>query len=92
MIDNSCHKPCVDPVPLTTVTMQNYNAQLVKYLEDMRKGINDSLATKRKTMADYEKTITEIEGAYFKILESSQTLLHVLKRESKSLMKKQNQL
>jgi hypothetical protein len=37
---------------------------------------------------EYDKTIMETEAAYMKILESSQTLLHVLKRESVSLTKK----
>ena len=38
---------------------------------------------------EYDKTIMETEAAYMKILESSQTLLHVLKRESVNLNKKQ---
>ena len=37
---------------------------------------------------DYDKTIHETEAAYLKILESSQTLLTVLKRESVGLSKK----
>ena len=37
---------------------------------------------------DYDKTIQETEAAYLKILESSQTLLTVLKRESVGLQKK----
>jgi len=37
---------------------------------------------------DYDKTIQETEAAYLKILESSQTLLTVLKRESMGLTKK----
>lgn len=37
---------------------------------------------------DYDKTIQETEAAYLKILESSQTLLTVLKRESVSISKK----
>jgi len=36
----------------------------------------------------YDKTIQETEAAYAKIMESSQTLLHVLKRESVNLTKK----
>ena len=36
----------------------------------------------------YDKTIQETEAAYMKILESSQTLLHVLKRETVNLTKK----
>ena len=37
---------------------------------------------------EYDKVIQETEGAYIKILESSQTLLTVLKRESVSIQKK----
>ena len=40
------------------------------------------------TRTEYDKTITETEAAYSKIMESSQTLLHVLKRESVNLTKK----
>ncbi|CAF3262547.1 unnamed protein product, partial [Rotaria sp. Silwood2] len=34
---------------------------------------------------EFGRTISETEAAYMKILESSQTLLNVLKRESHSL-------
>jgi len=37
---------------------------------------------------EYDKTIAETEAAYMKILESSQTLLNVLKRETVNLVKK----
>ena len=37
---------------------------------------------------EYDKTIQETEAAYLKILESSQTLLTVLKRESVNISKK----
>lgn len=37
---------------------------------------------------EYDKTISETEAAYLKILESSQTLLTVLKRETITLTKK----
>ena len=36
----------------------------------------------------YDQTIHETEAAYMKILESSQTLLHVLKREQTKIGKK----
>ena len=51
--------------------------------------INDNLARKISSRTEYDKTITETEAAYSKIMESSQTLLHVLKRESVNLGKKQ---
>lgn len=50
--------------------------------------INDGLARKIATRTEYDKVIQETEGAYIKILESSQTLLTVLKRESVSIQKK----
>uniref|UniRef100_A0A7S0L911 Uncharacterized protein n=1 Tax=Coccolithus braarudii TaxID=221442 RepID=A0A7S0L911_9EUKA len=50
--------------------------------------INDNLARKIASRNEYDKTIQETEAAYGKIMESSQTLLHVLKRESVNLTKK----
>lgn len=50
----------------------------------------ESLNKKLIARNDYDKAIQETEGAYIKILESSQTLLHVLKRESLNLAKKVN--
>ena len=100
-------------------TLQNYNHELVKCIEDLRgkreelnrqimkeeedKGkiqkelslltdrlqkINESLVRKTQARNEYDKTVQETEGAYMKILESSQTLLHVLKRETVNLTKK----
>jgi len=99
-------------------SLQNYNSELVKCIEDLREKreelnksiaadeeekakiqndlrilterlsrINDNLARKIASRTEYDKTITETEGAYQKILESSQTLLHVLKREATNLNK-----
>ncbi|GAQ79460.1 hypothetical protein KFL_000310110 [Klebsormidium nitens] len=50
--------------------------------------VNESLGRKVASRNEYEKTIQETEAAYQKILESSQTLLAVLKRESISIAKK----
>merc|ERR1712146_783571 len=100
-------------------TLQNYNNELVKCIEELREKreelnrsiaadeeekakiqndlrilterlarINDNLARKVSSRTEYDKTITETEAAYSKIMESSQTLLHVLKRESVNLTKK----
>merc|ERR1711865_506772 len=99
-------------------TLQTYNNQLVKCIEDLREKreevnrqilkdeeekakiqkdlrilterlsrINDSLARKVAARNEYDQSIQETEAAYLKILESSQTLLHVLKRESANLQK-----
>merc|ERR1712166_517007 len=99
-------------------SLQNYNSELVKCLEEMREHrevlnreiakeeddknkiqndlkilterlsrINDSLARHVAARNEYDMSIQETEGAYLKILESSQTLLHVLKREQSQLDK-----
>ena len=100
-------------------SLQNYNNELVKCIEDLREKreeinkqilkdegdkqriqtdlsrltdslsrINEQLARKVQARNEYDRTIQETEGAYMKILESSQTLLTVLKRETTSLVKK----
>merc|ERR1712070_941921 len=60
----------------------------LRILTEQLSRINDNLARKIASRTEYDKTITETEAAYQKILESSQTLLHVLKRESTNLGKK----
>ncbi len=60
----------------------------LRILTDKLNRINDSLGRKHQARQEYEKTLQETEAAYNKILESSQTLLHVLKRESLTLNKK----
>ena len=57
-------------------------------LTDRLSGINESLVRKIQTRNEYDRTIQETEAAYMKILESSQTLLQVLKRETVNLTKK----
>ncbi len=100
-------------------SLQNYNNELVKCIEDLREKreeinrqilqdeakkqdiqatlstltdqlskINEQLARKVTARNEYDRTIQETEGAYMKILESSQTLLQVLKRETTNLTKK----
>ncbi|CAK9033973.1 13 kDa deflagellation-inducible protein [Durusdinium trenchii] len=100
-------------------SLQNYNNELVKCIEDLREKreevnrqilkdeeekakiqkdlslltdrlskVNEGLAKRVQARSDYDRTIKETEAAYMKILESSQTLLHVLKRESVNLGKK----
>lgn len=50
--------------------------------------MNEALERKKQALIDYDKTITETEAAYNKIMESSHALLHVLRREVKNLDKK----
>ena len=104
-------------------SLQNYNNELVKCIEDLRDKreeinrqiikeeedktkiqkdiavlterltiINESLARKNQARSEYDRTLLETESAYMKILESSQTLLGVLKRESVNLVKKKQAL
>ena len=60
----------------------------MKSLADRLEVINQSLAKKYGTRNEYDKTIQETRSAFNKILESSQTLLHVLKKEGAQLHKK----
>ncbi|XP_038623893.1 Sjoegren syndrome nuclear autoantigen 1 [Tachyglossus aculeatus] len=59
----------------------------VRLLTDKLARVNESLATKMASRNEFDRTIAETEAAYLKILESSQTLLHVLKREAGNLTK-----
>ena len=61
--------------------------QLAELTEQLHR-LNGSIQHKAQSRNDYDKTIQETEAAYMKILESSQTLLHVLKRETQNLTKK----
>ena len=76
------------------MTISHYLLVSAKIQNDLRilterlARINDNLARKVTSRTEYDKTITETEAAYSKIMESSQTLLHVLKRESVNLTKK----
>ena len=100
-------------------SIQNYNNELVKCIEDLRMKkdetnsqilkeeeekskiqydlnqlterlsiINETLSKKVQARNEYDRTIQETEGAYMKILESSQSLLQVLKKETVSIIKK----
>jgi Sjoegren syndrome nuclear autoantigen 1 len=57
-------------------------------LTERLSNINEALARKIQARNEYDRTIQETEAAYMKILESSQTLLQVLKRETVNLVKK----
>ena len=60
----------------------------MRQLHERLEQINSGLEKKYATRADYDKTINETQSAFNKILESSQTLLHVLKKEGTQLYKK----
>ena len=56
-------------------------------LTDRLQKLNESLMRKTQARNEYDKTVQETEAAYMKILESSQILIHVLKRETVNLTK-----
>ena len=64
----------------------------MRALHDRLETINGSLAKKYATRNEYQKTIEETQSAFNKILESSQTLLHVLKKEGAQLQKKKGNI
>eukprot|EP00127_Corallochytrium_limacisporum_P006823 Clim_evm38s236 gene=Clim_evmTU38s236 len=99
-------------------TLQNYNNELVRCIEELKASrdaahqqilkdeetllklqqekrsieeriarLQDGLNQRVNRREEYDKTIAETEGAYIKILESSQTLLHLLKKETSTLNK-----
>ena len=61
--------------------------RLHELTEELQK-TNETLAKKTEARNEYDQTIQETEAAYMKILESSQTLLHVLKRETVGMARK----
>ena len=76
-------QPTRPPPPAAAAKIQND----LRILTERLARINDNLARKISARNEYDKTIQETESAYAKIMESSQTLLHVLKRESVNLTK-----
>ena len=65
--------------------------QNLEKLSQQMEELNNSLHNKEKLKNDYDKVITNTETAYFKLLEGSQTLLAILKRDEASLLKKLNE-
>ena len=60
----------------------------LKSIQEKLSSVNTRLGDKLATKAEYDKTISESEQAYMKILESSQVLLNVVKRDAASLQQK----
>lgn len=59
----------------------------VRQLTEKLARVNENLARKIASRNEFDQTIAETEAAYLKILESSQTLLNVLKKEAGNLSK-----
>lgn len=57
----------------------------IRVLTERLGKVNESLSRKIVARNEFDRTIAETEAAYMKILESSQLLLNVLKKESHSL-------
>lgn len=57
----------------------------IQILTERLSKVNESLSKKMASRNEFDKTIAETEAAYMKILESSQTLLNVLKKETQTL-------
>eukprot|EP01060_Flectonema_neradi_P000633 TRINITY_DN1039_c0_g1_i1.p1 TRINITY_DN1039_c0_g1~~TRINITY_DN1039_c0_g1_i1.p1 ORF type:complete len:114 (+),score=24.44 TRINITY_DN1039_c0_g1_i1:65-406(+) len=60
----------------------------LRILNERLARVDEGLARKYAARQEYDKTIAETENAFSKIIDSSRTLLHVLKRESTTLSKK----
>ena len=50
--------------------------------------LSEALVKKYEAREEFDRTISETEQAFMRILESSQTLLHVLKKEDSQLQKR----
>ncbi|XP_073334808.1 microtubule nucleation factor SSNA1 [Pagrus major] len=59
----------------------------IRVLSEKLSRVNESLTQRLAARATFDRTIAETEAAYTKILESSQSLLSVLKQEAGNLSK-----
>ncbi|KAM9322663.1 microtubule nucleation factor SSNA1-like [Pholidichthys leucotaenia] len=59
----------------------------IRILSEKLSRVNESLTQRLAARATFDRTIAETEAAYTKILESSQSLLSVLKQEAGNLSK-----
>ncbi|KAM9322902.1 microtubule nucleation factor SSNA1-like [Pholidichthys leucotaenia] len=59
----------------------------IRILSEKLSRVNESLTQRLAARATFDRTIAETEASYTKILESSQSLLSVLKQEGGSLSK-----
>ena len=60
----------------------------IAQLTERLNSLTDGLMRKYEAREEFDRTIGETEQAFMKILESSQTLLHVLKKEDSQLSKR----
>ena len=70
---------------------KNEIVQTIDKLSQELEELNASLIQKEELKNEYDKVISNTELAYYKLLEGSQTLLAILKRDESSLQKKLNE-
>ena len=70
---------------------KNEIIQTIEKLSQELEELNASLVQKEEIRNEYDKVISNTEVAYYKLLEGSQTLLAILKRDEASLQKKLNE-
>ena len=69
---------------------KNEIIQAIEKLSQELEELNASLLQKEEIKNEYDKVISNTEMAYYKLLEGSQALLAILKRDEASLQKKLN--
>ena len=70
---------------------KNEIIQEIEKLNQELEELNFSIAKKEEIKNEYDKIISNTEMAYYKLLEGSQTLLAILKRDEAALQKKLNE-
>jgi Sjoegren syndrome nuclear autoantigen 1 len=70
---------------------KNEIIQTIEKLSQELEEVNATLVQKEELKNEYDKVISNTELAYYKLLEGSQTLLAILKRDEASLQKKLNE-
>lgn len=70
---------------------KNEIVQTMDKLSQELEELNATLIQKEEIKNEFDKVISNTEMAYYKLLEGSQTLLAILKRDEASLQKKLNE-
>ncbi len=70
---------------------KNEIVQTMDKLTQELEELNATLIQKEEIKSEFDKVISNTEMAYYKLLEGSQTLLAILKRDEASLQKKLNE-
>ena len=85
-LDELCLKRSLLQKDIDKEEQQKFSLETqLKTIQDKLTRTNTSLDGKYATKAEYDKLMSESEQAYMKILESSQVLLNVVKRDAATL-------